>query len=634
MLRHAAILPSLLVLTLLPAWTQGADQYEPTWESLAQHEAAPEWFQDAKFGIYFPWGVYSVPAFGSEWYPRHMHFKDRREYKHHVETYGEPTEFGYDVFVPMFKAEHFDAARWADLFVKAGARFAGPVAEHHDGFAMWASKVTPWNAGERGPKRDITGELAKAIRERGLKFITTFHHARNNLFQRDGKWDGHYLGVKQNFPSVLEDPERAFLYGYMPREQFLQMWLAKLVEVINNYRPDIIWFDSWLDQIPEQLRQKFLAYYYNRAAEWDQEVVVTFKQQDFPRSVAVEDFEKGRADHLTDYVWLTDDTISKGSWCYTKDLKIKSANEVIDTLIDIVSKNGVLLLNISPKADGTIPDDQKQVLLDIGQWLSVNGEAIYETRPWFTYGEGPTGMERGGHFVGSTEYTDDDIRYTRSKDGQALYAIALGWPGRLLTLNSVKVDQVDDDATVHLLGWEEPLGYGINESGRPVIVLPTLTADQLPCEHAFAIKLEGFSTALHPDVESAGEDAITLEAEFATREGDALIVESKQAGRKNIGRWDHASDKLHWLVHISSPGTYQVRGEFASISPSAVRLSVAGQTREFKVPSTGGWAKSQLIKIGAVTFDQPGVYHVILEPADSTTWKPINVWKLQLAASE
>lgn len=171
---------------------KAGSKYTPDWESLKNHEPAPEWFRDAKFGIYFHWGVYSVPAFGSEWYPRNMYNKSgqaRRpgpssECRHHTETWGDPGEFGYPDFVPMFKAEKFDADQWAELFVKAGAKFAGPVAEHHDGYAMWDSELTTWNAADTGPKRDITGELAEAIKSRGMKFVTTFHHARNNLWQK------------------------------------------------------------------------------------------------------------------------------------------------------------------------------------------------------------------------------------------------------------------------------------------------------------------------------------------------------------------------------------------------------------------------------------------------------------------
>ncbi len=474
-----------------------AGPFEPNMESLAKHNENPEWFRDAKFGIYFHWGVYSVPAFGSEWYPRNMHIKKRPEYKHHVETYGDPVEYGYDKFVPQFKAEKFDASEWADLFQKAGARFAGLVAEHHDGFAMWDSKLTPWNAKEKGPHRDLTGELAEAIRARGMKLIATFHHARNNLWEKDGKWTGHYEFVKKDFPAALENLDRAFLYGYMPREKFLDLWLGKLKEVVDAYQPDIMWFDSWLHEIPDEVKAEYLAHYFNRAREWGKEVVVTYKQQDLSRDIGVEDFEKGRADHLTDYVWLTDDTISRGSWCYTQDLTIKPTEEVLHSMIDIVSKNGVLLLNISPKANGVIPDNQKQVLFDMGAWLGVNGEAIYGTRPWLAYGEGPTKMGKGGAFIRfKGRYTPKDIRYTRSKDGATLYAIALGWPEDRLVLTAVQVDSKADAASVTLLGHDKPLAYSVGDKKQLVIELPKLGEKERPCQHAFAFKLTGFETSL------------------------------------------------------------------------------------------------------------------------------------------
>jgi len=471
-----------------------APAYEPTLESLSHANPAPEWFRDAKFGIYFHWGVYSVPAFRSEWYPRLMYLKGNPVNKHHIKTWGDPTKFGYPDFVPMFKAEKFDAKEWADLFAKAGARFAGPVAEHHDGFAMWDSDATPWNAADMGPKRDITGELEKAIRARGMKFVTTFHHARNSLWQpKQGKWTGHYDGVKKFYPQLLDDKKRAILYGYMPREKFVEMWKAKLVEVIDKYQPDLIWFDSWLDQIPEKTRFEFAAYYLNQAQKWGREVVITRKQNDLPLSFSIEDFEKGRAADLTRNVWLTDDTISKGSWCYTKGLRIKDTDEVVDTLVDIVSKNGQLLLNISPMADGTIPADQRKVLLAIGKWLETNGEAIYETRPWLTYGEGPTKMKKGGHFVGSIRYGAKDIRYTRSKDGNTLYAIVLGKPEGPVTLTRVKVQAEDKPGRITLLGSDAPVRHETDAAGHLVIHPPSAP---MPTPFAHAFKITGFDLAL------------------------------------------------------------------------------------------------------------------------------------------
>jgi len=221
--------------------------YKENWESLSAHEEAPEWFQDAKLGIYLHWGVYSVPAFGNEWYPRNMHLKNRKEHKHHIETYGKLDEFGYHDFVPMFKAENFDALKWAQLFKKAGAKFAGPVAEHHDGFSMWDSKVTPWNAKNMGPMKDITGELKKAISDQGLKFITTFHHARN-LQRYNGqesvnekKFRFSHFPFIEGTPPTSNDPELALLYGNIPEQEWNEkIWFGKLKEVIDQYQPFLL----------------------------------------------------------------------------------------------------------------------------------------------------------------------------------------------------------------------------------------------------------------------------------------------------------------------------------------------------------------------------------------------------------
>jgi len=479
---------------VLKKMDQGVKQgpYEADWESLKKHDEAPEWFRDAKFGIYFHWGVYSVPAYGSEWYPRHMHMKTGRRsrcYKHHVENYGEPNEFGYHDFVPMFKAEHFNAEEWAELFKKAGAKYAGPVCEHHDGFSMWDSELTPWNAADTGPKRDTTGQLEKAIRKQGMKFVTTFHHERTrNWYPRVQGW-----------PTTSNDPKLQMLYMNVPEEFFNRIFQSKLGEVIDKYQPDLIWFDGQMVQIKEPYHLRFLAYYFNNAKKWGRDVVVTTKKKQYPHEISVQDFEKGRMNKITEYCWLTDDTISMGSWCYTKDLKIKSTSKVLHDFIDIVSKNGCLLLNISPKADGTIPDNQRKVLLEIGKWLDINGQAIYNTRPWLTFGEGPTRLEKGGGFVGrKIIYTPSDIRYTRSKDDKTLYAITLGWPeSSELTLNRVKVDNAKG-AKVTLLGYDKSLDYKVNPAKQLVISVPDLNENQRPCKDAYVFKLSGFKTSLNP----------------------------------------------------------------------------------------------------------------------------------------
>lgn len=473
--------------------------YMADWESLSQHTASPEWFQDAKLGIYFHWGVYSVPAYSSEWYPRLMHLEGHDVNRHHVETYGHPSEFGYHDFVPMFKAEHFDAVEWADLFQKAGARFAGPVAEHHDGFAMWDSKATPWNVVEMGPNKDITGLLATELKKRDMKLITTFHHSKQ-LQRYDSIFtEGHELYKFSHYPWNVEmptssdDPKLQKLYGNMPEDVWLEeIWYAKLVEVIDQYQPDIIWFDYVLDKIPEEYRQKFSAYYLNEAAKWDKEVVIVRKQDDLPINYTVDDLEKSRKNRIGEEPWMTDETISKGSWCYTENLDIKTSADVLHVLIDIVSKNGVLLLNVSPKADGTIPENQQQVLLDMGAWLDSYGEAIYGTRPWYTFGEGPT-KEPEGHFDNHQEflkikYSWKDVRYSTRES--TIYASLLGWPGagEEILLTAFAKDSLPeplDLESLSLLGCDEQIRWELSEAGLS-LTMPV----EAPDEMAIVFKIE------------------------------------------------------------------------------------------------------------------------------------------------
>lgn len=469
------------------------EAYLANWKSLSSHNEAPEWFRDAKLGIYAHWGVYSVPAFSNEWYPRWMNFEGSKINKHHVEKYGPLDKFGYHDFVPMFKAEKFDADEWATLFHAAGARFAGPVAEHHDGFAMWDSDATPWNSMDMGPRRDITGELAAAVRKRGMKLVTTFHHERNHQrcphppgepIPAGHRCNDSHYPCFGNSPARSDDPMLKLLYGNMPEKEWLdRMWLGKLHEVMDRYQPDMIWFDSWLQCIPENYRMRFCADYLNRAHDWGKDVAIVRKQQDLPLGVSIEDFEKGRADRLTAECWLTDDTISRGSWSYTEGLEIKPTKELLHSLIDIVSKNGCMLLNISPMADGSIPENQKNVLLELGQWLKQNGEAIYETRPFSRYGEGPTKLEKGGHFIKEVAYNTQDIRYTRTKDDLTLYAMVLGVPepGSTVTLTSV----VYKPKNITLLGSDAKIAWEHTKEGIK-ITMP----DKAPNNLAVAFRID------------------------------------------------------------------------------------------------------------------------------------------------
>jgi alpha-L-fucosidase len=443
----------LLLCALIPGLISagpktGPPVYEPAFESLEKANPVPEWFKDAKFGIYFHWGVYSVPAFANEWYPRTLYIQGSAENRHHTETYGDPSLWPYNYFItgapdkqgrftqfaPRLKSEggQFDPDEWAQLFADAGARFAGPVAEHHDGFSMWASRVNPWNAKDRGPKLDLVGLLTEAIRKKNMRIILSMHHAYNIT--------GYYSAVPKT-----DDPDLQKLYGQQGKEKNEAFWLEKHREIIDGYKPDIIWQDFNLHVLSQPVLLQFLAYYYNAAAGWGKEVVATYKDGLNDRC-AVLDYERGGPVDITDNYWLTDDAISSSSWCYTEGIGYYSPKQVLHGFLDRISKNGNLLLNISPKADGSIPQEQRDVLTAMGAWLKKYGEAVYATRAWVQYGEGPTTMGAGhGVFTAPAEGTADDVRYTRSKDNSTLYAILLGREEgqktvRLKSLSSERID--------------------------------------------------------------------------------------------------------------------------------------------------------------------------------------------------
>ena len=467
------LLIAVLALGIFAGGLAQADKYEANWKSLKKHQAAPEWFKDAKFGIYTHWGLCTqangmVPSANDGWYGRSLYGKGSGTYKAHKKKLGHPSEFGYHDFIPHFKAEKFDADRWASLFKEAGARFAGPVAEHHDGFSMWDSEVTPWNAADMGPEKDIAGRLEEAIKERGMKYVMTFHHASCGRYEeRDGVKMPSWFRKREELGNT--DPKYRKLYYNMPVKEFYEVWQAKLIECIDKYQPDLIWHDSGLDSIERRNVREYLAYYFNKAEDWGEAVAVTYKQEDLPPEVGILDHERGRAQELTERVWLTDDSV--GSWFYQGSGSAgRGASWVVDTLIEIVCRNGCMLLNVPPKPDGTLPDNAKETLRNVGDWLEVNGEAIYGTRPWSIPKE-------------------DDVRFTK-KDGN-VYALCLNWPKDILTLESMGSGGIHV-TDVHLLGYNQELEWEQNEAALTINV-----PDEKPCKYAYAFKLGISGSGIH-----------------------------------------------------------------------------------------------------------------------------------------
>ena len=420
-------------------WLKQIDQviargpYQDTWASLSAHET-PRWFRDAKFGIFIHWGVYSVPAFDNEWYPRNMYIQGSRANLHQVETYGPLDKFGYKDFVPMFRAEHFDPDAWCALFKKAGARYVVPVAEHHDGFQMYKSELSHWNAAEMGPHRDITGELTAAINRAGLINGASSHRIEHWFFQGHGRdfesdvrahaderdhlyWPSHSV-EDEDIGGVLDASP-------VPTAEYLEDWMIRTVEIIDRFHPHQLYFDWWIMQkAARPYLRKIAAYYFNRAAEWGQEVMLINKMDAFMYGAATRDTERGGLRTAPPDPWQTDTAAATNSWCYTTENHYKSADMILRDLVDAVSKNGCMLLNVGPKADGTIGPEDTRILTEIGDWLSVNGEAIYGTRTFMVQEEGPTQPQSGAFSDGKeTPYTSADFRFTIGQGN--LYAIAL-----------------------------------------------------------------------------------------------------------------------------------------------------------------------------------------------------------------
>lgn len=406
-------------------------KFQDNWNSLTNYKLA-DWYRNAKFGIFIHWGVYSVPAFANEWYPRTMYMQGTAEFEHHRKTYGEHKDFGYKDLIPLFKAEQFNAEEWAELFKEAGARYVVPVAEHHDGFQMYRSEISPYNAYEMGPKRDVLGELSEAFQKRDLVFCVSSHRVEHAFFMGHGKeFDSDIkepLVCGDFYWPAMPEPELHDLYSPAPPEEFLEDWLLRTCEIVDRYHPRVIYFDWWIQHNSmKPYIQKFAAYYYNRAAEWGVEVAINYKHDAFMFGSAVVDIERGQFADAKPYFWQTDTAVARNSWCYTENNSYKSPKEIICDLVDIVSKNGTLLLNIGPKADGTIPEEDRNILLEIGQWLKVNGEAIYSSKVWRASGEGPTKIQEGQFTDGiSKVFTSEDIRFT--VNGSSLYAIILSYP--------------------------------------------------------------------------------------------------------------------------------------------------------------------------------------------------------------
>lgn len=439
----------------------GAGPFQPTWDSLGQYEC-PEWYQDAKFGIWNHWSPQCVPEDG-DWFARNVYVDDQPQHRYHVEHYGHPSKFGYKDLCAQWTLLNWEPDALIDLYSRAGARLFLTLANHHDGFDTWNSAHQPWNAVNVGPHRDVVGTWAKLARERGMRFGATVHQARNWWwFQVAHGADrtGPSAGVLYDGRLTLADgkgqwwegldPQR--LYGpkhpadAIPDPSYVKNFYDRTRDLIDQYDPDLLYFDDSL--LPLGWGGMAIgAYFYNRRLARHGKVDAVLNVKDVPpnlRKAVVADIERGLSSQILPNPWQSETCI--GEWHYQRRLYEQAGEyggylhpaDAIHWMADTVSKNGTFILNIPGRPDGTIDSKEQRILEEIGAWMKVNGEAIYATRPWKTYGEGPITIKQGS-FQGESikSVTAKDIRYTRNKAGTIVYAIALGWPDTEMVMHSL-----------------------------------------------------------------------------------------------------------------------------------------------------------------------------------------------------
>ncbi|SEV96149.1 alpha-L-fucosidase [Chitinophaga sp. YR573] len=520
------------LLKSLPIPRMESGPFQPTWDSLGQYQV-PDWFRDAKFGIWAHWGPQCQPEHG-DWYARGMYQEGSDQYKYHLQKYGHPSKFGFKDVINEWKAENWNPEELVALYKKAGAKYFMAMANHHDNFDLFPSKYHNWNSTKLGPKKDIIGGWAKAAKEQSLPFGVTVHasHAWTwyEVAQRSDK-SGPYAGVPYDGKLTKGDGSNKWWNGYDPQELYAQnhdlskdslndgsmggywdwgnganvpdksycdSFLNRTLELINKYGPELIYFD---DNVLPLLQVsdaglKIAAHFYNASVKKHGKVQAALfgkmlnEQQ---RKCMVWDIERGQSNQIEPLPWQTDTCI--GGWHYDRRLfdnkGYKSAKTVIHTLADVVSKNGNLLLNVPVRGDGTIDSEERTVVEQVAAWMQINSEAIYSTRPWKTFGEGPAiqsvvALSAQGFNEGKGKpFEAEDIRFTTR--GKTLYAIMLGWPADKVALVKTLAanDQMGKISQVSMLG-NDKLNFQQTSEGLKV-QLP----QQPPCKEAFVLKIEG-----------------------------------------------------------------------------------------------------------------------------------------------
>jgi len=562
-----------------------------------------------------------------------MYIQGHRQYEHHLQHYGHPSQQGYKDIIPLWHAEKWDPDRLMALYKRAGARYFVSMGVHHDNFDLWNSKHNPWNAVKMGPKRDVVGQWQKAAQKQGLRFGVSEHlGASFTWFQtshgsdKEGPLAGvPYDGADPRYESLYHFPAEPGDTGwYSTNPRWHRMWFERIRDLVDSYHPDLLYTDGGVP-FGNAYGLAMIAHLYNSDAArrgGKTEVIYNCKEQSEGRWV--EDLERGVMVGINPYPWQTDTSL--GDWFYNADWQYRDAEWVIRMLLDIVSKNGNLLLNVVQRPDGSLDPEVERTLERMAEWISANGEGVYGTRPWIIHGEGPV-RAKGGHFAEDYAFTAADIRFTWKRG--VLYAFALGKPA-------------DGKITVRALSTEAGQGRVRNVTILGCIARPvwrqdaeglTVTLPDAPVS-GIAVGLKVTGTRLReftppaPVTAVARPDAIGayhLRVEDAELHGAGIRTE-RRGGKDNVGFWDSAAEWPEWRLEMTQRGTYEVRLAVATPHEGVrVTVELAGQPREVIIQSTGSWDQYAEVVAGRFVIGSTGTVALSVRPKDHATWKAINL---------
>ena len=600
--------------------------------------ACPDWFRDAKFGIWAHWGPQAVPMEG-DWYARKMYQQGTPDYNDHLARWGHPSTNGWKDIIPLWKAEKWEPEKLIELYKKAGAKYFVSMGSHHDDFFLWNSKLHKWNSVQVGPRRDVVGEWQAAAKKNGLPFGVSEHlGASFSWFQDSHKSDKTgplagvpYDGANSNnwdlyhFPAAPDD--KSSWYTKDPHWQ--QQWYYEIKELVDNYHPDLLYSDGPVPFGNEVGLSQIANLYNTSTADHGGKSEAIYNCKEPSGGRWVQDYERGVGGGISPVPWQTDTSI--GDWFYNRHWKYQPLSWTVHMLVDITSKNGNLLLNVVLRPDGTLDPEVETMLHELADWTAVNGEAIYGTRPWLVFGEGEV-KAKGGAFKENFTYTAKDIRFTTK--GKNLYAIAMGWPEENKML--IRSLAATGDATqnkiekVELLGRAGELKFAQTTNGLAV-ELPGEKLSDLTC----ALRITGSNLQpapipVTPSVVTADNHGrLIFGADDATLHGENLKLE-EQGGKPNIGYWDKSDEWVSWNAHVDKPGTYLISATIATANGDAeFVMDAAGEKISGKVERTAGWDKFSTTDLGVVAIKSAGDFTVSVRAQDDASWKPINLASLR-----